>query len=311
MPAFTTLDHDIHCLDAFYIRDEFAAFYLMREGDEVAIIETGTCHSIPNLQQTMAALEIDPAQIKYIIPTHVHLDHAGGAGLMMEIFDQAELIIHPRGARHMINPQKLIEGSIGVYGEEKFYQLYGDIRPVDEARVRIAADLDCFYLQQRELLFIDTPGHARHHFCIYDSRSSGIFSGDTFGSAYPPLKTLTRGLIPTTTPIHFDPVALPASIDRLMSYQPDWMYLTHYGALADPLRHGQSLKRWIAQFVELCERISPADEDSEAELMTGLSQLIEAELNREIGSSQIQQLLAVDIRLNAQGILHWWKTRHG
>ena len=307
MAAYKTLTHDIHCLDAFYIRENFAAFYLVREGDEVAIVETGTCHSVTNLQETMAALRISAAQIKYIIPTHIHLDHAGGAGTMMEMFPQAKLIIHPRGARHMIDPRKLIEGSIAVYGEKQFHELYGEIKPIEESRVQIASDLDCFYLQQRELLFIDTPGHARHHFCIYDARSNGIFSGDTFGSAYPPLKSVTRGLIPTTTPVHFDPVALPLSIDRLLSYKPDWMYLTHYGELADPASHGESLKRWIMQFVEICERLSP-DNDTEQQLEIELNRLIKSELNREMDDSQINHLLAVDIKLNAQGILHWWKT---
>ena len=309
MTAFETLDHDIHCLDAHFVRDNLAAFYLMREGEEVAIIETGTCHSIANLQQTMTALEISPSQIKYIIPTHIHLDHAGGAGLMMEMFQQAELIIHPRGARHMIEPQKLIEGSIEVYGEEKFLELYGEIKPIDKARVKVADDLDSFFLQQRELLFIDTPGHARHHFCIYDPRSSGIFSGDTFGFAYSPFKTVTRGVIPTTSPIHFDPVALVASIDRLLSYRPRRMYLTHYGELIDPSSHGDSLKRWVVQFVEVCERISP-DDDSGSKLEQELMRLVKTELNQEIQDSQIEQLITFDIRLCAQGLLHWWNSSH-
>ena len=307
MAAFETLDHDIHCLDARFIRDNLAAFYLMREGDEVAIIETGTCHSIANLQQTMAALEIAPSQIKYIIPTHIHLDHAGGAGLMMEMFPQAELIIHPRGARHMIEPQRLVASSIEVYGEEKFIELYGEIKPVDKARVKIADDLDSFSLQQRELLFIDTPGHARHHFCIYDPRSNGIFSGDTFGFAYSLFKTVKRGLIPTTSPVQFDPVALATSIDRLLSYQPERMYLTHYGELTNPLSHGDSLKRWVEQFVEVCERISP-DNDSEQKLEQELMHLVKTELNREIPDSQIEQLITFDIRLCAQGLLHWWNS---
>ena len=308
---YKTLDHDIHCLETSYIRDEFAAMYLLRDGDEVAVIETGTCHSVANLDATMAALQIDPAQIKYVIPTHIHLDHAGGAGYLMEQFTQAQLLIHPRGARHMIDPQKLIEGSIGVYGEASFRKLYGDIKPVNESRVIVVNDMDTYTVGNRELLFLDTPGHARHHFCIYDQGSEGIFSGDTFGSAYPPLKTVSRGLIPTTTPVHFDPVALPASIDRLLSYQPRWMYLTHFGELADPAEHGASLKRWIEQYVELCEAHAPDEADAEAAMVDAMRQLKCDELGDEIDQATILELLDVDIRLNVQGLAHWWRLGHG
>ncbi|MEM7562765.1 MAG: MBL fold metallo-hydrolase, partial [Pseudomonadota bacterium] len=152
---------------------------------------------------------------------------------------------------------------------------------------------------------------ARHHFCIFDARSRGIFTGDTFGSAYPPLKRLTRGLIPTTTPVHFDPVALPHSINRLLELDPEKAYLTHYGELVNPKAHGESLKQWIAQFVDLCEAISPGPDDPIDELQTALGQMIVNELQSEMDPNDIQTLLSIDIKLNAQGILHWWHhNRH-
>ena len=227
----------------------------------------------------------------------------------MEQFTQAKLLIHPRGAQHMIDPRKLIEGSIGVYGEEKFHQLYGDIKPVEESRVVIVNDGDTYSVGNRELLFLDTPGHARHHFCIYDPVSEGIFSGDTFGSAYPPLKSVTRGLIPTTTPVHFDPVALPASIDRLLSYQPRWMYLTHFGELANPMGQGASLKHWIEQYVSLTEIHKPDEPGAESAMIDAMRQLKRDELGNEIDQTIMLDLLDIDIRLNVQGLVHWW--RHG
>ena len=138
MAEFHSLKSDIHCIDALYIKPKVASIYLLREGDEVAIIETGTYHSVANVLATLRALAIDPAQVKYVIPTHVHLDHAGGAGEMMRQFTAATLIIHPRGARHMIDPSKLIAGTIGVYGEEQFERLYGRIEPIAEDRIIIA-----------------------------------------------------------------------------------------------------------------------------------------------------------------------------
>ena len=210
MAVFTPLAHGIYCVDALYVKPDVASIYLLREGDEVAIIETGTSHSLDNLLAVMAELGIDDNQVRYVIPTHVHLDHAGGASAMMSRFSQANLIIHPRGARHMIDPQVLIAGTVAVYGQEKFDRLYGNIEPISEDRIIVADDLQRHLLGSRELLFIDTPGHAYHHFCIYDEASRGIFTGDTFGISYAPMKNLADGFLPA------EPVrsACDARLDR-------------------------------------------------------------------------------------------------
>jgi glyoxylase-like metal-dependent hydrolase (beta-lactamase superfamily II) len=121
------LGHGITCIDARYMRAGMACFYLLQQGDELAIIETGTSHSVESLLELMRARGLNPEQVRYVIPTHVHLDHAGGAGRMMQVFPRASLVVHPRGARHMIEPAKLIAGSIAVYGEEQFRVLYGDV----------------------------------------------------------------------------------------------------------------------------------------------------------------------------------------
>ena len=221
MAVYTTLAQGIYCVDALYVKPDVASIYLLREGDEVAIIETGTFHSMDNLLAVMTELGIDDDQVRYVIPTHVHLDHAGGASAMMSRFTRARLIIHPRGARHMIDPQALIKGTIAVYGQEKFDRLYGRIEPISEARIIVADDLQQHTLGNRKLLFIDTPGHAYHHFCIYDETSRGIFTGDTFGISYASMKSLPQGLLPTCPPSQFDPPAMRASICRLLDYARD------------------------------------------------------------------------------------------
>ncbi len=312
MPVYHSLNQGIYCVDAAFMRDELASLYLLQQGDEVAFIDTGTRHSLDNVLTTLKQLDIHHTQIKYVIPTHVHLDHAGGAGAMMELFDQARLIIHPRGAPHMIDPGKLIEGSISVYGEVLFRQLYGEIKPIDKARVDIAEDLDRYYLGGRELLFIDTPGHARHHFCIYDDQSQGIFTGDSFGLGYPPLKHLADGLIPTSSPVQFDPAALLASIDRLLSYQPKRMYLTHFGVIDQPAHRSIGLKRWITDYVALCEETNPLDAHSEQRLQNKLRDMLFGRLSGDTGLSEdeLEYLLENDIKLNSQGLAIWWRTTH-
>jgi len=304
MAEFDSLGFDIHCIDALYIKPRVAAIYLLRAGDEVAIIETGTYHSVANVLATLQALDIDRAQVRYVIPTHVHLDHAGGAGEMMRQFANASLIIHPRGAAHMIDPSRLIEGTIGVYGTERFERLYGSIEPIPQERIIIAEDQASFRLAQRELIFIDTPGHARHHFCIVDAQSSGVFTGDTFGISYDAMKTLPRGLLPTTPPTQFDPPALRSSIARIMEFRPERLYLTHYGEFLDPAAQLASFDQWIDEYVDACgagDSLAPdfaenLEHDLLQRVMNGLGAGADESLKRIIGH---------DIRLNAQGLAYW------
>lgn len=310
MPYFEKYDHGVYCIDSGYVQDQYCAIYLLKEGDEVAIIETATNHSVDRVLSVLSELNIDRQQVKYVIPTHIHLDHVGGAGAMMDIFSQARLIIHPRGARHVIDPTRLIEGSISVYGETLFRRLYGDIQPIEESRVDIAGDLDVYTLGQRELVFIDTPGHARHHFCIYDAKSNGIFSGDTFGISYPAMKNLANGLMPSSSPVHFDADALIKSIDRLSAYKPDFVFLTHFGSIENPVAKAASLKQWIFDIVDACKAANPVDKISIDKLEKSLREMAIQKLggNPDTDIEQIMKVLSTDIRLNAKGLAIWWQA---
>lgn len=308
MAVFEELEQGIYCIDALYLEPRVASIYLLHDGDEAALIDTGTCHSLDNVLATLTALHIDASQVRYVIPTHVHLDHAGGASAMMRAFEQATLLIHPRGARHMADPQKLIDGTVAVYGREKFDRLYGQILPIDEQRMHIVGDEECISLNARELLFFDTPGHARHHFCIFDAASAGVFTGDTFGLSYDAMKDLPRGLLPTTPPTQFDPPALRESVARIAARQPRRLYLTHFGAFDNPLAQVDSFYRWIDAYVDLCERLRPADEAGERELEAELSALVLDELATGAAGERIARSLKMDLRLNAQGLAYWWRA---
>lgn len=308
MADYAAVADGVYCIDAAYVRPQVASIYLLVADGEAALIDTGTSHSLVPVEATLTALGIAPAQVKYVIPTHVHLDHAGGAGAMMRRFDQARLLIHPRGARHMIDPGRLIEGTIAVYGEAAFRALYGEIEPIDEQRVETVDDGQFRRVGNRELLFVDTPGHARHHFCLFDAVSRGIFSGDTLGLSYPPMKRLARGLVPTTPPTQFEPEALFESIDRLFALRPERLYLTHFGAYENPGAQAGHLRHWIEEYVALCERHDPRDETGAAALEAALGKLLLAGLDD--ASQPLDAILEIDIRLNAQGLAHWWRRRH-
>ncbi len=228
--TYQLLGCGITCIDAAYVKHGMACFYLMEEGGECAVLETGTCHSVPALQRLLLERGIAPQQVRYIIPTHVHLDHAGGAGAMMAAFPEAQLLIHPRGARHMADPERLVAGAMEVYGPELFQTLYGTIVPIDPGRIRQMEDGETVSLAGRVLEFRHTRGHAEHHFCIWDEASRGWFSGDMFGVSYPWCRFPNGDFVlPSTTPSQFDSRSLSCLAGVVRQLRP----ATH---VPDPLR---------------------------------------------------------------------------
>lgn len=312
---YEDLGHDITRIDTAMVHDELAACYLLKGGDNYAVIETGTDNTVPIVLDLLKQRGIQPGQVSYIIPTHVHLDHAGGVGGLMQALPDATLLVHPRGARHLIDPSKLKAGALAVYGEKTFAQIYGDVIPVDEARVRIMEDGDRITVGDRELIFYDTPGHARHHFCVHDPASNGIFTGDTFGISYPALVTENGPFIlPTTTPVQFDPPALKASIRKLLNLNPERMYLTHYGQVTNPQPLGERLQAMVDDYVALAEKVALHADTAglEAGLEGAMREYLFGKV-REHGcgfdDQRLEQLLGMDIKLNSQGLAVWLRSR--
>ena len=309
--TYHDLSHGITVIDAEYGTSGVATLYLMIEGYQVAIIETGTNHSVPLIKEVLESKGLGFSNVRYVIPTHVHLDHAGGAGKLMHNCKNAELVIHPFGAAHMIDPSRLEAGTIAVYGEEAFRKLYGNIRPIDAHRVVQAPDAFTLDLNGRELEFLDTPGHARHHFCVVDKTSNGIFTGDTFGLSYPQLTTAEgRFTFATTTPVQFDPDALLISIDRLMSYQPDYMYLTHFGAIKPTANIVAQLTKAVNDIKQIALNAKDVTENRVRLLQQQLTEHVLAKLTEMKCEQSVEfqiSVMANDIKLNAQGMDVWIK----
>lgn len=301
-------EHGIHTIDTAFQRDHFDAAYLIVQGGRGAFIDCGTSHSVPNLLACAARAGLQPADIDWLIVTHVHLDHAGGAGALMQQLPNARLAVHPRGAPHMIDPARLIAGATAVYGEAEIARSYGTIVPVPEARVLVASDGQRLSLAGRELLCIDTPGHARHHFCVWDETSRSWFTGDTFGLSYRELDS-ERGpfIIPTSSPVQFEPEAMHASIDRLMARAPKAMYLTHYGRVEDTARLAGDLHEQIDAMVVIARRYARSSERHRA-LLDALSALYLARARQHgcrLNDAGVLKVLGMDIELNAQGLACW------
>lgn len=311
-PRLTRFSHGITAVDTDYYRPWFDASHIIHDQDEAAIVDTGTTHSVPLLLAAMRELEVAPEAVRYVLLTHVHLDHAGGAGELMRHLPEAECIVHPRGARHMVDPSKLIAGTKAVYGEQAFAEMYGEIPGIPEERVTESRDGMELSLGQRRLTLFDTPGHAKHHYCIFDDRPHAVFTGDTFGVSYRELDT-SEGefILPATTPVHFDPEAYHASVDRILSFEPNACFLTHYSRVTEVERLAEDLHRELKAFVRIAEEHAEAPDR-----VSAIEQaLLDHQANRleAHGISQPRQtaerVLGMDLQLDAQGIDVWLQKR--
>ncbi|RLA03367.1 MAG: MBL fold metallo-hydrolase [Gammaproteobacteria bacterium] len=307
---YQPLPFDITLIDSGLMGKETVACYLIESQGEFAIIETGNYQTSPRVEQLLEQKQISKDQIRYIIPTHVHLDHAGGASVMMDAFPNAKLVIHPRGARHMIDPSKLIAGAKAVYGEEVFNETYGEIKPIAEQRIIVAEDDDSITFGDRTLVFRDTPGHAAHHFCIWDETSKGWFSGDTFGIGYPIQDTPKgRCLFPSSTPVQFDPFKQKQSIQLMLSYQPNYIYLTHYGAIEVTKEKGEYLCQQLDQYIQLAEAQPEGKATGEAiePLLMEHTLTKIAEYGCSSDREAIKKAITMDIKLNSLGLAIWYE----
>lgn len=310
MPQATLLSypHGITAVDTDYIRPGLAASHLIVHGGRAAFVDVGTNHSVPRLLAALETLRIAREAVEYVLLTHVHLDHAGGAGALLRELPNARAVIHPRGAPHLIHPAKLIEASIAVYGEPTYRSLYGELVPIPAERVRLMRDGERIELAGRELLTVDTPGHAMHHYSIVDVGYRNIFTGDTFGLSYRELDTAAGAfVVPTTTPTQFDPEQLTASIEKLMGYGPQTAYLMHYSRVTDLPRLAESLKAQIRELSAIARRHAGAPDRATA-IRADMRALWLALARRhgiELPESRIDDILGKDLDLNVQGLVAW------
>ena len=305
---FTDLPNNISCMDTGFIRPQFAGAYLIQQDGAAAIIETGTSYSVPGLLEIINYKGISSEEVLYIIPTHVHLDHAGGAGQLMQALPGARLVVHPRGARHMIDPDRLWQGASSVYGEDNMHGMYGELLPVAEERIMVADDGFELDFNGRTLTFIDSPGHARHHFSIYDEMSRGFFTGDTFGAAYRELITKGRPyMTPITTPVQFDPDAWYRSLDRYLEFEPERMYVTHFGMVENVPQLAGDLRRRIQFHAETAMKYARFENRFQL-IKSAITDRTLAELKKlgcPVPGPACKGLLEFDFDLNAAGLEIW------
>jgi glyoxylase-like metal-dependent hydrolase (beta-lactamase superfamily II) len=300
---------DIDTIDTGYLgRSEFAAAYLIVEGDRAAFIDNNTNDAVPRLLARLEQRSLTPESVEYLILTHVHLDHAGGTSKLAQACPNATVIAHPRAAPHVIDPGKLVASASAVYGEDEFERLYGTIEPIPAERVRAMDDEEALTFGGRELRFLHTRGHANHHFCIADSASGAIFSGDAFGLIYPALQREGTFAIPSTSPTDFEPELAREAVRRLVDEKPSSIYPTHFGAVTDIETAAEQLLRHL-NFAEAVRDDAEAsdlpDDALAAYCRRRLDDYFAGLLDGHGGLGRdpdTWSLLELDIDLNAQGI---------
>ena len=304
----------VFLVDTGYVGPGIAAAWIVKGGESAAVIETGTAHGVPHVLAGLAAAGIAPGQVSHVVVTHVHLDHAAGAGALLERLPAARLVVHPRGARHMIDPSKLLAGAAEVYGGiEEIRRLYGDVRPAPADRVVEAPEGAVVELGGRALRMLDTPGHAKHHFVVHDPATRGFFTGDTFGISYREFDDASGPFMyPTTTPVQFDPPALRDSVARMLAERPERMYLTHYGMIEGRIPEAAAAMLAAVDGHVAVARGAPPGPGRQAAIRAGLAAQLLALLARRGWKGTREEALsafAADLDLNSQGLEFWMASQ--
>ncbi|MEH7882961.1 MBL fold metallo-hydrolase [Bacillus sp. JJ1609] len=311
------LSENIYLIDDFDLSmTERTGTYVLLE-EKITLIETSASPSIPYILEGLEALGVTPADIAYIIVTHIHLDHAGGAGLLLEHCPHAKVIVHPKGARHLADPSRLIAGAKAVYGE-KFTELFDPILEIPEDRIIIKGDGDTLAIGEKlTLQFFDTPGHANHHFSIHHQATNGIFSGDTAGIYYPQIhREGIEFYLPSTSPNQFDPEKMLQSITKYKELGIERIYFGHYGMSENPAEAFQQVEYWLGIFLAEAKQV--------VSTCAGTAHQVEAVTNRLFDKIKdyltnqgladnhpIFELLYLDINVSSMGLVHYLEKDSG
>lgn len=274
---------------------------------KLTIVETSASPSIPYILEGFKKINVNPQDIHYIVVTHIHLDHSGGAGLLLKECPNAKVVVHPKGARHLIDPTRLIAGARAVYGED-FDKLFNPIVPIPEDRILIKQDGETIDLDNRTLTFYDSPGHSYHHFSIHDSYSNGIFTGDTVGVYYQDIIDFDFYL-PSTSPNQFDPDAMLKSIEKFEALQIDHIFFGHFGMSSEPNHVFSEIRKWLPIFVKTAEDVYKIyDEKEQTQLSNEISKQLFTKIKTYLNGQNIEdshkvfEIIKLDVDVCSQGL---------
>jgi glyoxylase-like metal-dependent hydrolase (beta-lactamase superfamily II) len=283
--------------------------YVLTADDELTIIETSASPSVPYILTGIQELGFLPSQVRNIMVTHIHLDHAGGAGLLLESCPNATVFVHPAGKRHLIEPSRLITGAKAVYGN-RFDELFDPIIPIPENRIRSLDHEEQLIIGKNHSLTIyHSPGHANHHFSIFDEVNKALFTGDTAGVYYPDLnETGVELYLPSTSPNQFHPDKMRQSLEMFKKLEPEYICFGHYGLSNRPNDVFIEVENWLEQFVELGKQAYNARNSFEERVMLAFS-LLEGMVQSHLkkfsipAENKVHEVLSLDMKICAMGLI--------
>jgi len=302
-PNFFCIDtHDLN-------REQRTSSYLLID-EKIALIETSASPSVPYIIDGLDELNIALEDIDYVIVTHIHLDHAGGAGLFLQSCPNATFVVHPRGVAHMADPSRLIASAKSVYGEE-FERLFDPIVPIDANRIKEIEHEKELILGQHKLTFFHTEGHAKHHVSMLYSATNGLFVGDTTGVRYPEMDGEAIDLIiPSTSPNQYNPETMEQSIQLYERLNASELYFGHYGAYKNPKEAYRQVRYWTPLFLaegEKASKVSSIFQEQVHYLDARLKELLFNYLqeNGISASHPVYETIPFDTIVSSMGILDY------
>ncbi len=269
---------------------------------EPLLIETGSQSSVPILLSALAQLNISSTDLAGVAVTHIHLDHAGGVGDVAVAFPKAKVYVHEKGARHLVDPERLIASASMVYGD-LLDTLYGRMLPTQAERVVVLRDGDFLSVGGNEkVIAIDSPGHAKHHLGFFHEESGLLFSGDAVGVKLPDVGVLW----PATPPPDFDLKLFIGSLEKFKSYHPKKLAFAHYGIVESPeetLSHSRDV---ITRWAEVALAAFRQDKSIDDALQIEFDEML-----KNVPSEQRKRAETLSgVHSNAQGLHRWLSKEH-
>lgn len=289
----------------FLGRPQIIATAILQNASGVALVDPGPTTTLAGLLETLKRQGIGVRDLRQILLTHIHLDHAGAVGSLLRDNPEIEVFVHERGARHLIDPSKLMASATRLYGQD-MDRLWGEVLPVPASQVKVLQGGERLTAGGRELEVAQTPGHASHHVSFFDRASSIAFVGDTAG--------IRRGsgayVMPPTPPPDIDLELWRHSADRILAWQPETLFLTHFGPFPGARPHFQQLfdrlDAWSALVGRLLADVSLDDDERGRRFVAEVT----ADLRRTVGESEAEQYSrAGRLDYSWQGLLRYWRTR--
>jgi len=284
-------------------RDRLTSAYLVAS-PEPALIETGPGTSVETVTEALHSLGLGAGDLAHIIVSHIHLDHAGGAGEIARKFPSASVWVHERGAQHLADPGRLLRSATRTYGEDRMRLLFGEVVPVEAGRLRAVSGGERISLVGRYLTVLYTPGHASHHVALQDSRTGAVFTGDAVGVHIPDLGILR----PASPPPEFDIELAVESIGKIQTHARDSLLFSHFGPVSavdetcdlavKRIRQWGEIVRVALQHTDQLEQVENALREATAEEYQGL----------DVSDAERFEILS-GFRMNAAGLARYWKKR--